>query len=225
MRGTWGLVSVAGRRAVRTSAVVSATVSAAALLLLALLGAVAGCSSAPQPTPEISPPVAAMPLDERITLPPTMGLAFHHKLPGNRVEHQILYTVQQSIRAQLHADYGSGPADPLLPIYWSGSALATIRSHVTGWVSKHEQPVGVLVVSTTTYTPPDNSGTATVSYCANWRNVLRGNATTHVVGSAVQKPGTPGTFTTLTLTRGPNDRWQVSGIKEAEHSPKCPASK
>lgn len=221
MRGTWGLVNVAGRRAVRTSAVVSA----AAFLLLALLGAVAGCASAPRPTPDISPPAAAMPLDERITLPPTMGLAFHHSLPGSRVEHQILYTVQQSIRAQLHADYGPGPEDPLLPVYWSGSALLTIKSHVTGWVSMHEQPVGVLVVSNTTYTPPDAAGAATVSYCANWRHVMRGNANTHVVGSAVQKPGTPGTFTTLTLVRGPNDRWQVSDIEEAEHSPKCPASK
>jgi hypothetical protein len=203
----------------------SAVVSAAALLLLTLLGAVAGCSSAPRPTPDISPPVAAVPLDERITLPPTMGLAFHHGPPGSRVEHQILYTVQQSIRAEFHAEYGSGPADPLLPVYWSGNALAMMRNDVAGWVSKHEQPVGVLVVSNTTYAPPNAAGAATVSYCANWWNVLRGDATTHLVGSAVQKPGTPGTFTTLTLSRGPNYRWQVSGIEEAERSPKCPASK
>jgi len=46
-----------------------------------------------------------------------------------------------------------------------------------------------------------------------------------VVGSAVQKPGTPGTFTTLTLSRDEDGRWQVSDMAEAAHSPKCTASK
>jgi hypothetical protein len=153
-----------------------------------------------------------------------MGIAFHHPQPTTRVEHQVLYTVQQSFRAQFHAEYGTGPSDPLLPIYWSDSALAAIRHDVASWVSKHEQPVGVLVVSNTTYMPPNAVGKAYVSYCAGWWHVLRGNATTHVVGSAVQNPGTPGTFASLTLTRGTHERWQVSGIKQAGHSSKCPAS-
>lgn len=218
-----GLVNVAGRRAVRARIACTKVVRASAVTLLSVasLAAAAGCDSAPRPTPDLSPTIAPAQVDERITLPTTMGLAFHHPLPGTRVEHQILYTVQQSVRAQLHAEYGPGSADPLLPVYWSGSALTAIRSDVTKWVSKHEQPVGVLVVSNTTYTPPDAADNATVSYCANWRNVVRGNATTHVVGSAVQKPGTPGTYTTLTLSRGPHSRWQVSGIKQTERSPKC----
>lgn len=223
---------MAGRRAVRTRRTShTLRASAVALLLLAPLATAAGCASAPQPTPDISPPdigptAVAAPLDERITLPTTMGLAFNHPRPATRVEHQILYTVQQSFRAQLHAEYGSGASDPLLPVYWSGSALTAIRGDVTSWTGKHEQPVGVLVVSNTTYTPPTAIGKSTVAYCVNWRNVVRGNATTHVVGSAVQKPGTPGTYTTLTLTRGPHaGRWQVSGIKQAEHSAKCPAAK
>jgi hypothetical protein len=198
---------------------------AVALVLLAPLNAVAGCASEPRPTPDLSPTATSVALDERITLPTTMGLAFVHPPPATRVEHQILYTVQQSVRAQLHADYGSGAADPLLPVYWSGSALTAIKGDVANWANNHEQPVGVLVVSNTTYSPPNAAGKATVSYCANWRHVVRGNARTHVVGSAVQKPGTPGTYTTLTLTRDAQSRWQVSGIKQAEHSPKCPASK
>ena len=195
-----------------------------ALLLLAPLAAVAACASTPRPTPELSPTAASVAMDERITLPPTMGLAFVHPPPSSRVEHQILYTVQQSVRAQLHAEYGTGAADPLLPVYWSGGALSSIKRDVGSWVSKHEQPVGVLLVSNTTYAPPNAAGKATVSYCANWRHVVRGNAKTHAVGSAVQKPGTPGTYTTLTLARDGYGRWQVSGIKQIERSPKCPAA-
>jgi len=199
--------------------------AAVTVMMLAPLGAAAGCASAPQPTPELSPTAAAALLDQRITLPTTMGLAFNHPKPGNRTEHQILYTVQQAVRAQLHAEYGPGTADPLLSSYWSGDALTAVRADVSDWSKKGEQPVGVLVVSTMTYTPPDGSGRATVSYCASWENVLRGNATTHVVGSAVQKAGTPGTYTTLALARIGKGRWQVSNMVEAAHSEKCTASK
>lgn len=221
---------MAGRRAERASGTLRTV--AVALLLLAPLTAVAGCASAPRPTPDINPPdnnttaaATSTPLDERITLPTTMGLAFNHPRPVTRVEHQILYTIQQSFRAQLHAEYGSGATDPLLPVYWSGSALAAIKNDVANWTKQQEQPVGVLVVSNTTYTPPNATGKATVSYCVNWRHVVRGNATTHVVGPSVQKPGTPGTYTTLTLTRGSQARWQVSGMKQVERSPRCPATK
>lgn len=208
---------VAGERSVRKAA--------AALMVLAPLGALAGCASAPRPTPDISPTAVAAPIDERITLPTTMGLAFKHPRPQNKTEHQVLYTVQQSVRAQLHAEYGSGAKDPLLPVYWSGAALTTIRHDVSTWSGKHQQPVGVLVVSNTVYTPPNAAGKATVSFCTNWRHVMRGDAKTHVVGPAVQKANTPGTFTTLTLTRATDGHWQVSSMAEAAHSPKCPASK
>lgn len=211
--------------ALHTSRSPRAWAPAVALLLLVPLSAAFGCASEPRPTPDLTPTAASVALDERITLPTTMGLAFVHPLPANRVEHQILYTVQQSVRAQLHAEYGSGASDPLLPVYWSGGALATIKSDVATWANKHEQPVGVLLVSNTRYTPPNAAGKATVSYCASWRHVVRGNARTHVVGSVVQKPGTPGTYTTLGLTRDARGRWQVSDIRQAEHSPKCPAAK
>ena len=199
--------------------------TAAALLMLTPLGATAGCASAPRPTPDISPTAVAAPVDERITLPTTMGLAFKHPRPADRVEHQVLYTVQQSVRAQLHAEYGTGAKDPLLSVYWSGAALTTVKHDVSSWSVKHQQPVGVLVVSNTIYTPPNAAGKATVSFCTSWRHVMRGDAKTHVVGPAVQKPGTPGTFTTLTLTRAGDGHWQVSNMTEAAHSPKCPASK
>ncbi|HZU58980.1 MAG TPA: hypothetical protein VFA06_24070 [Actinocrinis sp.] len=173
----------------------------------------------------MSPTAVAAPLDERITLPTTMGLAFKHPRPTNKIEHQVLYTVQQSVRAQLHAEYGSGANDPLLSAYWSGAALTAIRHDVSAWSGKHQQPVGVLVVSNMTYSPPNAAGKATVSFCTNWRHVMRGDAKTHVVGPAVQRPNTPGTFTTLTLTRSSDGRWKVSDMTEAGRSPKCPASK
>jgi hypothetical protein len=173
----------------------------------------------------MSSTAAAVRIDERITLPTTMGLAFKHPRPTNKTEHQVLYTVQQSVRAQLHAEYGAGANDPLLPVYWSGAALTTIRHDVSVWSAKHQQPVGVLVVSNTTYSPPNAAGTATVSFCTNWRHVMRGDAKTHVVGPAVQRPNAPGTFTTLTLTRSTGGRWKVSNMTETAHSPKCAASK
>ena len=199
--------------------------TAAALLMLAPLGAVAGCTSAPRPTPEISPTAVAAPIDERITLPTTMGLAFKHPLPKDRVEHQVLYTVQQSVRAQLHAEYGTGSRDPLLRIYWSGAGLTAIRHEVSSWSAKHQQPVGVLVVSSTSYTPPNAAGKATVSFCTSWRHVMRGDAKTHVVGPPVQKANTPGTFTVFVLSRAADGHWQVSNMTETAHSPKCAASK
>lgn len=208
--------NVAGQRSVRGAAV--------ALLMLTPIGAAASCQSAPRPTPDISPTAVAAPVDQRITLPTTMGLAFKHPSPANRVEHQVLYTVQQSVRAQLHAEYGAGANDPLLPVYWSGNGLKAIKGDVAQWPAKHEQPVGVLVVSNTVYSPPDATGKAKVSFCTSWRNVMRGDAKTHVVGPAVQKPGTPGTYTRLTLTRA-GGHWQVSNMTEAAHSPKCTASR
>jgi hypothetical protein len=197
------------------------------LMLAAAPLALAACASTPSPTPDISPTPALAPHDERITLPETMGLALWHPAPADRTEHQILYTVQQSIRSQLHAEYGPGPNDPLLTAYWSGDGLAAVRREVTTWTKHGEQPVGVLVVSDMSYSPPGADGKATVSYCADWQHVNRGNAATHVVGAAVQQRGTAGTYTTLTFARNTGSRggrWKVIAMAESPKSPHCPAS-
>lgn len=196
------------------------------MMLAALPFAVVSCSSAPAPTGEISLNPTNAPRDERITLPETVGLALRHPVPKDRTEHQVLYTVQQSVRSLLHAEYGPGTGDPLLTAYWSGSALTTVRHDVTTWAKSNEQPVGVLVVNGMTYRAPGADGKATVSYCANWQHVDRGNATTHVVGAAVQQPGTAGTYTTLTLVKsvgqpGLRARWKVTGLAETPNSPHC----
>lgn len=213
---------MASRRYARRTAAAGLLITA----LAALPGVCAGCSSAPPPTPDISPTPASVPRDERITLPETVGLALRHPTPTDRTEHQVLYTVQQSVRSLLHAEYGPGPGDPLLTAYWSGSALASAQRDVASWAKHGEQPVGVLVVSAMTYSQPGGDGKATVSYCANWQHVNRGNATTHVVGTAVQQPGTAGTYTTLTLAKSAGEpgfgaRWKVTGIVETANSPRC----
>jgi hypothetical protein len=214
-------VSMASRRFARGTVVTGLLMLAAAPLALT------ACSSAPSPTPDISPNPAIAPHDERITLPETMGLALRHPAPADRTEHQILYTVQQSIRSQLHAEYGPGANDPLLTAYWSGDGLAAVRREVTAWAKRGEQPVGVLVVSNVSYSAPGADGKGTVSYCANWQNVNRGNSATHVVGAAVQQRGTAGTYTTLTFARNTGNRggrWKVTAMTESPKSPRCPTS-
>jgi hypothetical protein len=216
-----GKVDMAARRYMGARAVTCLLMLAAAPLALA------ACASAPSPTPDISPTAAVAPHDERITLPQTMGLALRHPTPADRTEHQILYTVQQAIRSQLHAEYGPGAKDPLLTAYWSGDGLAAVQRDVTAWTKHGEQPVGVLVVSNVSYSPPGADGKATVSYCANWQNVNRGNAATHVVGAAVQQRGTAGTYTTLTFARNTGTRggrWKVTAMAESPKSPRCPTS-
>jgi hypothetical protein len=186
----------------------------------------AGCAGTPQPTPELSPTAVTAPrLDQPIALPETIGISFRHPRPASQTEHQILYTLQQSLRAQLHAEYGPGASDPLLGAYWSGSALAAVRREVSEWTDRGEQPVGVLDVTQTSYSFVPAGGPVTVSYCASWADVARGNATTHLVGSPVQKRGTAGTYTALTVVRATDGRWRVTDISEVVRSPACRPAK
>jgi hypothetical protein len=219
-------VSCVRTRAKSAAAWITGTAAAAAAG--ALLG---GCASAPAPAPELTGLAGNAGVgpgyhDTRITLPETVSLSFHHPQQTGRTEHEVLFTVQQALRSQLYAEYsGSGPGNtPLLATYWSGSALTAAQNEIAGWQKKHEQPVGVLVITDTSYTAPNASGTAQVSYCANWADVLAGNADTHVVGNAVQPSGTQGTYTTLTLTRTGTHghHWQVQNLAATANSAHCP---
>jgi hypothetical protein len=185
----------------------------------------AACAAAAAPIPEITPggtpngPAAHS--DTRITLPITMSLSFEHPTPTTRTEHEVLYTVQQALRAELHAEYGTGTDDPMLSQYWTDSGLTSAQSNVTAWVARDEQPVGVLVVTGTSYLAPDAAGTATVSFCVGWTDVLRGDTKTHLVSSPVQKPGTPGTFTVVSLNRAADHRWRAARRTETLRSARC----
>ena len=202
-------------------------VTGAAAAGVAACALLAACSSAPAQAPELSGVgnAGAGPgyQDTRITLPETVDLSFHHPQTTDRIEHEVLFTVQQALRAQLHAEYGTDN-DPLLAVYWSGPALASARNAISGWIKKGEQPVGVLVVTSTDYTAPNTAGVAGVSYCASWADVVTGKSDTHVVGSAVQPNGTAGTYTTLSLTRADGHRWRVMSLNATAGSAHCPST-
>lgn len=165
-----------------------------------------------------------------ITLPVTIGISFQHPASVNQTEQQILYTVQQAMSSLLHAEYGPGAADPLLAEYWSDGALNRARAKAASWVTAYRQPVGVVALTHTNYTAPAaepnvNGSTATVSLCEGWQDVSEGNALTHVVEQPVQAPGTPGTFTVLTLTQSNGGFWTVSQDTQTARSLRCPPGK
>ncbi|HEY3873271.1 MAG TPA: hypothetical protein VGM10_33250 [Actinocrinis sp.] len=163
-----------------------------------------------------------------ITLPVTIGISFQHPAPADQTEQQILYTVQQAMSSLLHAEYGPGGADPLLAEYWSDGALGRAQQQAASWTAAYRQPVGVVALTRTNYTRPsaDSGGsTATVSLCEGWQDVSEGNALTHVVDQPVQAPGTPGTFTVLTLTQTSDGYWTVSQEVQTARSLRCAASK
>ena len=213
------------RRPSRRLATTVAVSTAAGVAACAVLS---GCSSSPAPTPELSavpnsPGAGPGYQDSRITLPETVDLSFHHPQLTGRTEHEVLFTVQQALRAQLHAEYSTN-TDPLLAVYWSGSALAAAHDEIAVWLKKGEQPVGVLVITNTAYTEPNSAGVAGVTYCASWSDVVAGKADTHVVGGAVQPTGSPGTYTALTLTRAAGHRWQIMTLTATADSPRCTSS-
>jgi hypothetical protein len=199
---------------------------AAALATGCALAAAAGCSSSPATPPPIPPTTAgataaAVHLDARITLPVTVGLAFHHPLLANRAEHEVLFTVQQAMRAMVQAEYTPDGRDPELAQYWQGVGLSEASAQIKPWVAHKQQPVGVIVLSDTQYTAPAHDGPARVSFCADWSDVVRGDSRTHVVGAAVQPKSAHPTYEELGLRRAVDGRWRVVSLSVAPDSPRC----
>jgi hypothetical protein len=184
--------------------------------------------------------------DSRITLPETINLSFSHPQQTDRTEHEVLSTVQQALRAQLHSENnpsGSTP-DPLLSMYWTPPALTAAQSELATWLKKGKQAVGVLVITDTAYTAPGTSGKSVVTYCANWSDKLADKANARATRGAVQPSSTPqssgtgtstntststrasvisraGSYTTLTLVRADKHHWQVQGLVASPDSPNC----
>jgi hypothetical protein len=222
------------------------------LVPLGLVSGLAGCAHSVGPTPPLKPTgssgsagasAGSVPSGQSadpgqdaetvqsqrpITLPVTIGISFQHPTPADKTEQQILYTVQQAMSSLLHAEYGPGAADPLLAQYWSDGALNRAQEQAASWTTAYRQPVGVVALTRTNYTPPSagpDGTTATVSLCEGWQDVSEGNALTHVVEQPVQAPGTPGTFTVLTLTQTSDGYWTVSQEVQTARSLRCAASK
>lgn len=199
----------------------------AAVATASALAAAAGCSSTPAAPPPIPPttsgaPAAAVHADARITLPVTVGLAFHHPLLADRGEHEVLFTVQEAMRAMVQAEYTPDGKDPELAQYWEGTGLAEASAQIRPWVAHREQPVGVIVLSDTRYTPPTRHAPATVSFCADWSDVVRGDSRTHVVGAAVQPKNMRPSYEQLALRRADDGRWRVVSLLVTPDSPRCP---
>lgn len=220
-------MSCVRERVKMTKPLSTALAAGAAAAACALLG---GCSSATAQGPDLSGIGAndgAGPgyQDTRITLPETVDLSFPRLQKTDRIEHEVLFTVQQALRAQLHAEYTANTAtDPLLAVYWSGSALASAQGEIAAWTKKGEQPVGMLVITDPAYTPPNPAGVAAVSYCASWADAptVAAKASTPVVADPVQPTATAtGTYTTLSLTRAGGHRWQVMTLDTPAGSARC----
>ncbi|WP_212530852.1 hypothetical protein [Actinospica durhamensis] len=201
----------------------------AAVAAASAVAAAAGCSSAPATPPPINAPTtsdataATVHEDARITLPVTVGLAFHHPGLANRGEHEVLFTVQEAMRAMVQAEYTADGDDPELAQYWQGKGLAEASAQIAPWVAHRQQPVGVIVLSDTQYTAPaaHSHGPAKVSFCADWSDVVRGDSRTHVVGTAVQPKNTRSSYEQLSLSRGADGRWRVVSLAVTPNSPQC----
>lgn len=159
--------------------------------------------------------------DARITLPVTVGLAFHHPLLASRAEHEVLFTVQEAMRAMVQAEYTSDGHDPELAQYWQGRGLTEASAQIRPWVLHRQQPVGVIVLSDTQYAAPERNGPAQVSFCADWSDVVRGDSRTHVVGAAVQPKNTRPSYEQLGLRRAADGRWRVVSLSVTPDSARC----
>ena len=213
------------RRRRRSTALTLAATSAVTLSISLLS---AGCAATPPDPPQISPTVSATAAaaaahhqDARITLPVTVGIAFHHPDLTDRTEYEVLFTVQQAMRAMVQAEYSNTGQDVELGEYWSGSGLSAVDTQIKQWVAQKQQPVGMIVLEDTTYTPASGFRGAQVGLCADWSDVVRGEARTHVVGAAVQAKGAKPTYEQLTLARASDHRWRVVSLNLIPDSARC----
>jgi hypothetical protein len=185
--------------------------------------AAAGCAKEPADPPQIQPTtVTAEHQDQRITLPVTVAVAFHHPVLATHTEYAVLFTVQQAMRSMVQAEYTGNGQDPQLAEYWTGSGLTSVTTQIKQWTGHQQQPVGTIVLENTQYSPVVGGRTANVSFCADWSHVVRGESRTHVVGAAVQTKAEHSSFERLGLTRQPDRRWKVSSLNVTPNAPQCP---
>ncbi|HTJ72835.1 MAG TPA: hypothetical protein VL551_35185 [Actinospica sp.] len=190
----------------------------------AMAALAAGCAQTPADPPLIQPTTAAVAAhqDQRITLPVTVAVAFHHPALADRTEYAALFTVQQAMRSMVQAEYTGSGQSPELAEYWTGSGLTTVTAQIRQWTAHQLQPVGTIVLEDTAYTPVKAGRSAKVSFCADWSHVVRGESRTHVVGTAVQAKNVRPTYEELGVSRQPDRRWKVDSLTVTPNAPRCP---
>jgi hypothetical protein len=183
----------------------------------------AACAQAPADPPLIQPTTAtASRQDQRITLPVTVAVAFHHPVLADRTEYAVLFTVQQAMRSMVQAEYtGSGQSTELAN-YWTGSGLTAVTTQIKQWTGHQQQPVGTIVLENTQYTPAKGGHSAKVGFCADWSHVVRGESRTHVVGATVQAKSVHSTYEQLGVARQSDRRWKVDSLTLTPNAPQCP---
>jgi hypothetical protein len=183
----------------------------------------AACAQTPADPPQIQPTtVTAVHEDQRITLPVTVAVAFHHPVLADRTEYAALFTVQQAMRSMVQAEYSGTGQAPELAEYWTGSGLTAVSTQIRQWTGHQQQPVGTIVLEDTRYTPAKGGRSAKVSFCADWSHVVRGESRTHVVGAAVQAKSAHSTYEQLGVARQSDRRWRVDSLTLTPNAPQCP---
>jgi hypothetical protein len=183
----------------------------------------AACAQIPADPPPIQPTTAtAAHEDQRITLPVTVAVAFHHPVLADHTEYAVLFTVQQAMRSMVQAEYATSGQSPELTAYWTGPGLTAVRDQIRQWTQRQQQPVGMIVLEDTNYIPVKGGHAAEVGFCADWSHVVRGESRTHVVGAAVQPKNVHATYEELGLARQKDHRWQVDSLTLVPDAPQCP---
>jgi hypothetical protein len=202
-----------------------------------MMAGLAGCNTNPH-SPDLSAPAQAVQpavgSDTHhsagshpkvgIQLPNTITLAYDRTPTFQDVSHHVvLWNANQAVKAELAAAYDKmSAATPDLRRYWTGSAYTQAHAWAQSWIDAKQRPVGRVVVSSVTVDSLTNVQ-ASVSYCQDMTEVIKGETLTHTGGKPVQEPHTNGQHVQLTLVpTGTKSLWQVSSEAISYDSALCP---
>ena len=222
-------------RHVRADGVVGLVLTAG--LAAVMMTGLAGCNTNPH-SPDLSAPTQAIQPAAGsgthhtagkhpkvgIQLPNTLTLAYDRTPTFQDMPHHVvLWNANQAVKAELAAAYDkTSAATPDLKRYWTGSAYTQAHAWAQSWIDAKQRPVGRVVVSNVSVDSLTNVQ-ASVSYCQDMTEVIKGETLTHTGGKPLQQPHTNGQHVQLILVpTGTKALWQVSSQAISYDSPLCP---
>lgn len=159
-----------------------------------------------------------------IQLPNTIQV-FYATTPAfqDLTHHIVLWNAAQAYKAMYAAAYQPAEAATAdLKRYWSGTGYQQAHAWAQEWISAKQQPVGFSVLSNVVVenlTPEQ----ATVGFCQDLSDVVRGNVQTHTPGKALQTKDSLGDRVEYSMVpTGVKGQWQVNGQSVAPASSLCP---